>query len=232
MTRQEFESSIRSTREFLQACEILRTANRLVSLTASYDFRQLALNAETTYRTLFLCGMSARDYNFLLTDYSYLQFTFFETEHYRHAFYPNPFGRTAASAVKEYGEALERGEISYEEYAQLLAEEPVEIGVPILRFEMYRAGYVRLCHPAAHLHVGMHGENRWPVARELTPRLFTLFVVKSYYGASWATTGHIPLSDHGFDNKFDETYVREKERCQLLRYEIFHQHERSQLHIV
>ncbi len=104
--------------------------------------------------------------------------------------------------------------------------------VPVIRFEMQRKAYVRLFHPTAHLHVGMHGENRWPVARELTPRIFTLFVVKTYYGSSWLAGGQIPESENEFANSFDETYVREKESCQLLGFEMFHHHERGQLHLI
>lgn len=197
----------------------------------SGSFRSLALNSETSYRTVFLEGLSGRNYNFLLMDFSFLQFTFFDVEHYRNAFYPNPFGRNGRSSVAEYEQALSTGEVSFEEYTQLLADEPIENAVPVLRFEMHRAGYVPLIHPTAHLHIGMHAENRWPVARELTPRLFTFFVVKHFYGSDWASAGYVPETAGGFSNTFDETYVNEKQNCRLLGYDMFHQHEHGQLHL-
>jgi hypothetical protein len=91
--------------------------------------------------------------------------------------------------------------------------------------------YKKLTHPAAHFHIGMHAENRWPTARKLTPRFFALFIAKCYYAGPWSEFGKITEDDEAFDNRFDRTFVGEKNSCLLLGPDLFHDHERNQLHL-
>lgn len=229
MTSREFDANIRSTFHFLGECKILRNTTALRSLSASANFREFALTPDVIYRDLYLCGLRNGDYNFLLEDYSYLQFSYAEKQHYRFGYYPNPFFDTGADA-RELDELLQEGVISFEEYSELLSGQPYEVTRPLIRFDLDCPAYVRLMHPAAHLHIGMHGENRWPVNRRLTPRSFTLLIVKLYYGAAWEN-GRLLHEENGVSNRFDRYLVEEKSSCQMLGADLFHALEKGQLHL-
>lgn len=231
MKRNAFDSSLRSTYSFLQRCGLCRGITSLHSINASEEFRELALSDGTRYLDLFLCGLRNHDYNFLLQDYSYFQFTFIDTGNYRYAFYPTPLGGLSPSNILELDSALRAGIISFEEYSQLLDDEEYEIRIPVIRFELDREAYVRLRHPTAHFHIGTHSENRWPVARSLTPLLFALFIIKLYFGHAWSSNGDTPETANGYNNVFDNELTSEKVCCFLLGSESFHETERGHLHL-
>jgi hypothetical protein len=132
-------------------------------------------------------------------------------------------------AARELDESVQEGVISFEEYSSLLSDQSYEVGRPLIRFELDSQAYVRLVHPAAHFHIGMHGENRWPVCRRLTPRSFSLLIAKLYYGTDWAR-GVLRREADGFKNGFDRYLVAERAECRLLERELFHEHERNQMH--
>jgi hypothetical protein len=228
MTARDFDASIRSACHFLNETGLLRGTMAFRSHAASSEFRQLALMAATSYRDLFLCGLRNSDYNFLLSDYAYFQFSYSGKDHYRMAYYPNPFVRVQ-SEVGDLDELLSEGVIGFEEYSNLLSDQPYEVTKPLIRFDLDCAAYVRLVHPAAHFHIGMHGENRWPVYRRLSPRSFTLLVVKLYYGTDWAR-GTMRREEDGFCNRFDRYFVAESGNCQVLGKGLIHEHERGQIH--
>jgi hypothetical protein len=228
MIASDFDKSIRSSFHFLKECKLLRSAAKLKSHSASDEFRELALTSTTSYRDLYLCGLRNSEYNFLLSDYAYLQFNFTGKQHYRFAYYPNPFV-SAKDDARALDESVQGGVISFEEYSSLLSDQPYEVTKPLIRFDLDCGAYVRLMHPAAHFHIGMHGENRWPVCRQLTPRSFALLVAKLYYGTEWAH-GVLRHEKDGFENRFDRYLVAEKADSQLLGKDLFHEHEKAQLH--
>jgi len=227
MTARDFNASIRKSCHFLKDCKLLRSETTYKSHYGSSEFRKLALTPATPYRNLFLCGLRNSDYNCLLTDYSYLQFTFIGQDHYRFAYYPTPFANS--ESLGEYDQLLNAGVITFEEYSDALSDQSCEVTKPLIRFELDYKAYVRLLHPAAHFHIGMHSENRWPVCRRLTPRSFSLLVVKLYYGSDWAD-GVLPQDADGFNNRYDQFLVAEKADCKLIQKDFFHDHERNEFH--
>jgi hypothetical protein len=228
MTSQEFDANIRASRHFLTECGLMRGTTALQSHSASDEFVKLVLTADTPYREVFLCGLRNSDYNFLLNDFAFLQFTFFSKKHYRFAYYPNPFVSDQA-LIQELDAALNSAEITYEDYSEFVAQQPYEITKPPIRFELDNDAYVRLCHPAAHFHIGNFIENRWPVYRELTPRSFCLLIVKLYYSENWQTGSKSNLPG-GFTNAFDQYYNNEKASCKFLGAPLFHVLEKGQIY--
>lgn len=226
----EFEGSIRSSGILLQDCCILRARANLHSLDCSDQFRELALNPATTYRDLYLCGMETGDYNLLLRDYSYLQFTFTSKHNYRLAFYPNPFNAMSDGFTTEVESAIDDGILSFEDYAQFISEQIYDVRLPVIRFEFDARAYATMVHPAAHFHFGLHTENRWPVGRHLTPRLFSLLIAKMFYGDDWESIGSDPHGTDGFKNSLDRQHASERLNCKLLGHELFDSNERMQLH--
>jgi len=231
MTPQEFNESIRGTHAILRECELLRSTAALRSEVASAEFRELALTPGTPYRDLYLCGLRNVDYNFLLTDYAYMQFSHFEDDRYRCAYYPNPFSGTGDAFAEDLEAALDAGTLNFEEYSAYISEQPYEVRAPLIRFEVDYASYVMLQHPTAHFHIGMHTENRWAVSRELTPRAFALLLSKLYYSENWLEHGAMAADVEGFENRFDRQFAQEKVECALLAAQFFDSKEKALVHL-
>ena len=228
MNSTDFNSSIRSVFYFLKEANLIRSHTTLSTLTVTSEFCELSLTHDISYKTLFLCGLRNKDFNYLLTDYSYFQFTYKNKNNYRLAYYPNPLANSINHA-QELDEFLTEGIIDFEEYSSLISEVSYEITKPMIRFELDRDAYIRLSHPSAHFHIGMHTENRWPVNRYLTPHIFTLLIIKLYYSNEWAN-GLTSKTKNDFQNKYDLSIINEKLNCKLLDETMFHNTEKSQLY--
>jgi hypothetical protein len=106
---------------------------------------------------------------------------------------------------------VEQGAITYEDYLSLLRDADAELRVPLIRYENAPSQYKGLKHPCSHLHIGHHGDNRWPVNRVLTPLAFTLWILKQYYGSEWQTFGDNEQDEFG--NIFESRLITEKMEC-------------------
>lgn len=54
-----------------------------------------------------------------------------------------------------------------------------------LRYDVSDKQYIECFHPYSHLHVGLHNEIRFPIAKILTPEMFAQIVVKMTYPEVW-----------------------------------------------
>jgi hypothetical protein len=105
------------------------------------------------------------------------------------AYLPNPWisGVDGALQQIETWETLQTlGRFDEEEVAKLISELPYYGSIPTIRFEYAARQYRELAHPAGHMHIGRHTENRWPFARALNPLTFSMFIAKMYYSNQWA----------------------------------------------
>lgn len=188
MNNRDFCRSLRKAEETLRSLDLLEEVRQLVSLTPSSEFKRAALSLDTRYSELYRIGLSKLDYNLLLTDLSYFQFHCTEggvRPGVRYAFYPNPYPVVRFSDFFAEQSLIDEN-VTYEHYLQHLSEMEELMRVPLMRFDLATSDYRPLEHPAAHMHIGLHGENRWPCARVITPRGFILLVAKLYYPEAWA----------------------------------------------
>lgn len=173
-------------------------------------------------------------YNFLLTDYSYFQFSWSAENCVRYAYYPNPYitGRdelAGISTIKRWHELLEAELISFEEYLALLKDSKPEVRIPLIRYENAPSEYVALEHPCSHFHIGHHGENRWALSRALTPNAFTLLLCKLYYSRAW--NDRWEDRDGRRFNRFEEELSAEKQKSARLAEAQFTESELKSFHM-
>lgn len=158
------------------------------SLPVDLPFRKVALETESSYAEIYKIGLSRSAYNFVLTDYSYFQFSWDSLDSWRLAYFPNPWitGSPGAQEMVGRWEALEEvGGISFEEATSLIDELPYKGAVPPIRFEYARTAYREIAHPAAHFHMGRNEDNRWPCAVLLGPVAFSMLIARLYYPVQW-----------------------------------------------
>lgn len=189
MNSRDFSRSVRRAEATLRELGLIEEVRLLTSLTPSPEFRRVAFDPDASYAELYRIGLASYDYNVLLSDLSYFQFHCMEggiRPGVRYAFYPNPYPTIRFSEFYEE-HILTMEDVTYEHYLQHLSEIEEQIRVPLLRFDLAVADYTPLEHPAAHLHIGHHEDNRWPCARTITPHAFVLLVTKLYYSNAWVS---------------------------------------------
>lgn len=219
MRRSDLESGIIRSWGFFENSGVAETLSNPSSLLVCDDFRETALRTDAHHVEIYLCGLKSQNYNILLNDYSFIQYSWEKDEHYRYAFYPNPFGSRSPEGRINFlkkRKMVTEGIISEEEFLTLLDESQNEGFIPILRYENSPEQYDEFAHPCSHLHIGTHGENRWAFQRALSPLAFSMLVVKQYYPDEWKVFGE-DATDSEYKNRFERALVFERENsCRIL----------------
>ena len=213
MTHPEFMHSMRSLHVLLNELGLLQQVYTTQALRPSGEFVSYALSDNPQYAVLYRLGLRNRDYNFLLNDYSYLQFGHAggnDDLSLRFGFYANPFG-----PVPNLADLFDGAD--YEMYLQLLEDQDEVSSAMAVRYDVALRDYIELRHPAAHLHIGLDENSRWPVDKILSPLAFTLWMLKLFYPDQWA-------------DSHDDRLSRAKSECQHLGGELFSPRERDQLY--
>lgn len=230
MQKADFRRQLRQAFDFThEKLDCLRTVSSLESLPADDDFNRVALNPTATYEEIYRAAVSASSYNFMLADFSVFQFSWTATDRWRLAYLPNPWitGVASNKDLVEEWEALEGlAPHDDEAVAQLVSELPIHSAVPPVRFEIDCPQYREIAHPAAHLHIGRHTENRWPLSRPLHPFSFALIIFKLYYPELWRPKS--TFFDYTGDDCFDLLLIDQLQKMPLVH--AFSDKERGSFH--
>lgn len=214
MDRHSISNGIIRSWDFLEKMGLHESFSNSGPLPVNEVFRDLILSEDSRYVDIYSTGLSLSHYNILLIDYSYFQFSWEGGDNVRYAYYPNPYtaGKTRELAsFKRRRKLVASGAITQEEYLSMLRDANDELRVPLIRYENAPSQYQGLKHPCSHLHIGHHGDNRWPLNRVLTPAAFTLWIAKQYYGEEWWTLGEDEQNEFG--NTLEHLLVQEKTNC-------------------
>jgi len=187
MELNDFNSSIRALISFFLEVGLWAATVYEVRLPRSEAFNKLSLTSDD-YVKIYETGLSLSHYNVLLRDLAYFQFSHTSETEYALAYYPNPrlSGSTEAlHTFRELEKERDSGDLTAEEFAELVACMPARTYVPRIRFEYSKKQYRQVRHPGAHFHIGMSGEDRWCSGRKLSPRSFGLLMAKLYYPEIW-----------------------------------------------
>lgn len=229
MNEGDFRSGIRKTWEYAKCIGIEGEFSGPSTLNASEEFKAISLDPNMDYERIYLGGMRGGDYNIMLADYSFFQFSYGDQFDIRYAYYPNPFlgaSRDAIASIAEMHEYVEEGIIDIDEFLHKISETKQGRCAPLVRYEYARAQYVPLRHPSSHLHLGHHTESRWAVRRVLSPDAFGLLVMKLFYGDYWENADLVKSKDP--PTTVDTELALAKTACQLLPREEFSEAEESQ----
>lgn len=204
----------------LYASGLLAHAGSVVSLRASSDFKRVARKARN-YREVYDAALNSQQFNLLLDDGAFFQFSLLDNGDIRLAFYPNPYKFIEYMDLKQDAqELLEAKELTIEEYSQILSEADFNADIPTIRYDYSVNQYNDFYHPAAHFHIGYHSENRWPVRKILTPYAFTLKVLRHYYVGLW-------VGDDKLENflDLDQEYRQAAMECEEVNSDYFSEEE-------
>jgi hypothetical protein len=222
VTEAELAQGIRKAWLYAKAVRIDQIFSDPSSLKASDEFKEIALSSTATYEEVYLYGLSGGQYNILLADYSYLQFSRHDENSLRYAYYPNPFLGASQNAISDLAALrtfVDEGVIDMDDFLHSVSEIRYTQHPPLVRYENATDQYKDLVHPCSHLHLGHHSENRWPVRRILTPGAFTLILLKHFYTNLWTNGASIPAGEG--EISLDEALIAAKQDCRILPDDLF-----------
>ncbi|WP_240006252.1 DUF2290 domain-containing protein [Pseudaquidulcibacter saccharophilus] len=232
MNRQDLIAEIRYVWDVISQMKIDLSFSNPIPLVASEKFKEVSRDRSSSYERIYLVGLKNSEYNILLADHSYFQFGFAGQNSLRFAYYPNPFfslSEANSEMLKELEYYLEEGIVSYEDYLMKLSELRNGNHAPYLRFDYSAAEYKKLSHPAAHLHLGNHFENRWPTRKILTPKAFALIILKHFYSNYWEDIKTVSIL--GVPHELNALLARCKMDCSIVPIEFFDADEENQFHL-
>jgi hypothetical protein len=227
----DFDRSIRKTIDFANDIDLLLQCGPAHSLKASAEFKKVSRQAQR-YHQVYDSGSKNQDFNIMLKDHSFFQFTeTTEQQDIRLAYYPNPYSFIEYKNDIQTAEAmLANGELTPAEFEQLISEGNLTFDIPIIRYDLSAGQYCSKYHPAAHLHIGFRAENRWPVNRILSPFAFFLKIIFLYYSYIWKEKGEYQKTAIEKGNEFEERYIEELSYCKKLNADLFKDTEHRRLH--
>lgn len=194
------------------------------SLLVHDEFKSVALDPISDYEDVYKTGLEYLHYNFLLSDYSYFQFSFDKVggmECYRYAYYPNPYYYLddRDDFIREM--ITEKEVFAIDEiYLQYLDESETSYIRPPIRYDYEPSSYTPGRHPAGHMHVGVFQGSRIAVRRLFKPLTFALFIVKNFYPGYWAKN-EIEEDENGFINLLDIKLAESKNDSKLIHKDYF-----------
>ena len=227
MNRADVRAGVRSSWAFVERLGIAQTVSAFEPLGVNEQFRDAALDVSKRYEEVYLVGLGQSHYSFILEDYGYFQFSCSVEDEVRYAYFPNPFLSVESGAdLSELREFVDEGIMSLEDYLHRVGEmRSGQYSTPV-RYENSPSQYVSLSHPTSHFHFGHHAENRWPLARILSPMAFTTLIAKQFYGSAWTDRRHRDRVTGA--NDLERVLTNEKAACEQLGHPHFSADERAQ----
>ena len=230
MNNDEVRSGIAKSWDFFDSLDLGEAFITPTPLAVIQDFRKVALDAKSLYTDVYESGLALSHYNILLFDLAFFQFGWSGENEVRYAYYPNPFisgNKEAQVKLQNWREAQLAEILSEEDVSALIASLTTSGTVPLIRYENSPSQYRPFRHPCSHMHIGLHSDNRWPLARVLTPLAFSMWIVKQYYTDSWSVYDD---ETHPIGNRLEQDLIDEQANCRILGEELFGPSEVRSLH--
>ena len=225
------KDGLRKAKKLILETNLLKSTNQIKfeDLSPSkFSSEFFQISQDTDYRKIYRTALEKKDYDFLLNDLSFLQFSFEivngSITACRYAYYE------AASYFPTYEEFLSELDISYsecgdslfEEYEQVLDESKLKSSVTPLRYDYDERLYEPPFHSVAHLHIGSNNDVRLPLSYKMQPHAFVAFVIRHAYWRQWK---QLMIND-----QFRELYLS-KSQCQVLNSSLFSIEEKKDFYI-
>lgn len=225
MTRNDVQHGIHQSWQFLEKIDLSETLSKVDPLQVDEEIRRLS-SSPAKYDEIYMKCLEKSFFNISLNDFSFFQFGWSSENEVRYAYYPNPFlaAEDRYAQMRSYREMVQADMMPYEDYLSLLrGKESPELRVPLIRYENSPEQRKGLSHPCSHLHIGHHGDNRWPLSRILTPLAFTMWVTKQYHGERWRSLAD---ESHAFGNPLEADLIAARTDCRVIGSDLFDSAER------
>lgn len=240
MNKGKFRAGMEEAHIFLKKLALVREKNVEMMRyceSSKYSDELKKLSRKNDYRELYQYAIAYNQYDILLKDFSFLQFSFDNDSNViRMAYFPSP------DIVITYEEYLEQNISSdntagtddvelfrqnqwrREEYENYLESQEAWNPVTALRYDYSESEYNGLIHSVSHFHFGQNESIRVPMDKILTPYAFAVCVVSYYYYDVWKNG----LSS---DEDFERKIITVKQKCGKVSAAYFSEEERRYFHV-
>ena len=194
MNEISFLENVRECKKILEDWGLLLKVcgNNIINASSSkYSKEFISLSRQNEYFSMYKCAIENDDYDFLLIDNSFIQFSYDYSEDkkcevIRMAYYPSVDEYTYASFLsEELDEDINICGAEYFELFQQFISEQNPVKKTVLRYDYDKSLYVKSVHSAAHLHFGDEENIRIPINAQLKPSAFIKFVLEYFYFNNW-----------------------------------------------
>jgi len=196
MNQAKFNVSLKEVQTILEKTDFLRQVScKPVNKEGVSDEFKIA-SQRGNYFEIYNTAVKNFDYDFLLFDQSFFQFEHKIKDgkpYLRFAFFQNP---QEFKSYEEYIDILKQnkiidsedeiGDIFLSEYEQFLNETLINLSSTTIRYDLDYNDYRPLVHSVSHFHIGHSNSIRIPVDKIISPRQFTLFIIKHIYFNIWS----------------------------------------------
>ncbi|TYQ13103.1 UNVERIFIED_CONTAM: hypothetical protein Cloal_4152 [Acetivibrio alkalicellulosi] len=227
--------SMSNVKSILKETELFKLENRTRKKSITIDkFSDefIKISQKTEYDILYKTAMKYGDYDYILTDDSFFQFSCtlnnedLETGSIRYAYFQNP------REYPTYNDFLKENGFSYHdcgdellfEYEQEIAESKFRAVIYPIRYDYDYKLYKPIHHAISHLHIGHESNIRITLSKIITPEKFVIFVLRNIYRKHWSKA---------FNNsqEFRELCMKCKLKCAEVKDMFFSEEEKNFLHL-
>jgi len=192
----------------------------------------IRVSQEKEYDTIHKIALSNGDYDILLDDYSFFQFTQDSVGVLRYAFYQSAreiptydsFMESIGFSKEDYNQDIEEERPFSNDYEQIISEANLSNSVTPIRYDYNKKQYQRIIHPISHLHIGHDNDVRIPMNIILTPQAFVAFVIRHVYYKHWKLAI--------VNQEFQKEYLSIKNTCMNIEIEDFDVDEQKDLFLI
>ncbi|MEK5024523.1 DUF2290 domain-containing protein [Paenibacillus sp. FSL M7-1046] len=234
MNKASILKSINDAKNLLSESDLLKDVNKSRKFTldfGKYSREFMEVFQSDNYDEIYKKAMKNMDFDFLLIDDSFFQFSCTSEEdtidegNLRYAYFENPrkydtYEEFLAKCGFSYEEC---GEEFYFEYEQEIAEAKLKDSVTPIRYDYDYGLYTPIEHSISHFHFGHNNNIRVATSKILTPTKFVSFVMRNMYTKKWM---------QAFTNeKFKTTCLTARQACHPIDERFFTEDEKLLLHI-
>ena len=180
-----FDKGARLLKEF-NLLEELNFSKKMVFESTKFSKEFIKISQDEDYKKIFDIAIKKRDYDILLNDDSFFQFSYTEKGNkiigVRYAFYEAPYEvLNYYEYIKEIGFGYEEvGEELREEYEQYYSEATLKKQTVPIRYDYEDKGS-SLIHSKSHIHIGHGNDIRIPCNKIIRPEVFIWFIIRHIY---------------------------------------------------
>lgn len=192
MNEAAFLDNLNKCGMYLKKLELLKRENLINTKRSSYrkfsvDF--VECSRKEPYFNVYRCALENDDYDFLLIDGSFFQFSIdFEAgdENVRMAYYPSICNIQYSDFLyDQFGVTEDMVGAEFMELYHLFLIEQSPQNVTPVRYDYNVNLYEEKIHSAAHIHFGYEENLRIPIDKQLRPVLFAKIIVEYFFYDLW-----------------------------------------------
>lgn len=227
MTKAQMLSSIEISCRYLKKLQLFcKSTYKIKELSPSkYSNEYYQTFHDNNYNKTFLVASQNQDYDILLEDGSFFQFTARNETDIHYSFFPRIEETLSYEQYFEKNATNDNIDNLENEYEMYLSTDREQCFPCPIRYDFAVSEYTEVLHPCAHIHVGINTDIRIPCDKILKPEAFVDWVIKNMYKYEWETL-------YQSDDSIKQYVLKLKEQGESLNSDKFTQNERKVLHII